>query len=106
MKGIPRIDCAVDIPTESVRQGSPANAFRVLPDDDGSVVLDFCRYSAKDNHAEVVSRVRITPGFLPMVGERIREALQEINQPFTVREGLLRAADGRVVLLDSLQEEQ
>lgn len=106
MKGIPRVDCAVDIPTENVRQGSPANAFRVLSDNDGSVVLDFCRYSATDNRAEVVSRVRITPGFLPLVGERIREALTEINQPVTLRDGLLRAADGRVVLLDSLQDEQ
>lgn len=106
MKGVPRVDCVVDIPTENVRQGSPANAFRVLPDSDGSVVLDFCRYSAKDNHAEVVSRVRITSGFLPLVGERIQEALQEINQPVSIQDGLLRAADGRVVLLDSLQDEQ
>ena len=105
MKGIPRVDCAVDIP-ENVRHGSPANAFRVLSDNDGSAVLDFCRYSATDNRAEVVSRVRITPGFLPLVGERIREALTEINQPVTLRGGLLRAADGRVVLLDSLQDEQ
>jgi hypothetical protein len=105
MKGVPRIDCVVDIP-ESVRRGSQANAFRVLSDDDGSVVLDFCLYSAKDNHAEVVSRVRITSGFLPLVWDRIREALQEIRHPVSIREGDLRRADGRVVLLDSLQEEQ
>jgi len=106
MKGVPRVDCVVDIRTEDVRVGTPANAFRVLPEEDGSVILDFCRYSSKDNHAEVVSRVRITPGFLPLVGERIREALSEINQQSAVRDTLMRVADGRVVLLDSLQEEQ
>lgn len=102
MKGIPRVDCAVDIPTDGVRLGSLANAFRVLQDSDGSMMLDFCNYSPENNRAEVVSRVRVTLGFLPLVGERIRESLLEVP-PY---DGFMSATDSRVVLLGSLHEEQ
>lgn len=51
--------------------GTYANAFRIVPDNDREVFLDFCIYSARTNTAQVVSRVRVAIDFLATVQERI-----------------------------------
>lgn len=51
--------------------GTYANAFRIVPDNDHEVFLDFCIYSARTNTAQVVSRVRVAVEFLATVQERI-----------------------------------
>ncbi len=51
--------------------GTYANAFRIVPDNDREVFLDFCIYSARTNTAQVVSRVRVAIEFLSTVQERI-----------------------------------
>lgn len=51
--------------------GTYANAFRIVPDNDREVFLDFCIYSVRTNTAQVVSRVRVAVEFLATVQERI-----------------------------------
>jgi hypothetical protein len=51
--------------------GTYANAFRIVPDNEHEVFLDFCIYSAHTNTAQVVSRVRVAVEFLATVQERI-----------------------------------
>ena len=51
--------------------GHYANAFRIVPDSESEVFLDFCIYSARTNTAQVVSRVRVAIDFLATVQERI-----------------------------------
>lgn len=51
--------------------GVYANAFRIVPDNENEVFLDFCIYSAHTNTAQVVSRVRVAVAFLATVQERI-----------------------------------
>lgn len=51
--------------------GTYANAFRIVPDNEHEVFLDFCIYSAHTHTAQVVSRVRVAVEFLATVQERI-----------------------------------
>jgi hypothetical protein len=51
--------------------GTYANAFRIVPDNDREVFLDFCIYSVRTNTAHVVSRVRVAVEFLATMQERI-----------------------------------
>lgn len=51
--------------------GTYANAFRIVPDSEQEVFLDFCIYSARTNTAQVVARVRVAVEFLATVQERI-----------------------------------
>jgi hypothetical protein len=51
--------------------GVYANAFRIVPDNEHEVFLDFCIYSAHTNTAQVVARIRVATAFLPTVQERI-----------------------------------
>ena len=71
------VNCPVDTQGDF---GSYANAFRIMQDGN-DVVLDFCLYSAQDNAAKVVSRVRVHPTFVGVVLSRIQEALQMPDQP-------------------------
>jgi len=106
MKSGPRVECLVDVLSEGQTLGESANAFRVMCDAEGVALLDFCVYSAQDNRARVVARVRITQGFLPLVGVRIQEALQELQQPPGSGNWLTASSNGGVVLLGLSSEEQ
>lgn len=116
-----RIYCEV-ILDERLKLGEFANAFRVVSDGGGEVFLDFCVYSASEQIAKVVSRVRIQQNFLPLLLERLRETMVELTnseaaqaqqkpraaaQPtstdptkgLSLKNGLLVAPDGTVVLI-------
>jgi hypothetical protein len=76
---VDRIACPVVVPSDGLRFGEFSNAFRVLFDASGEAVLDFCVYSASDNVAKVVARVRVSPSFIPLLDSRIGEALAELE---------------------------
>ena len=50
--------------------GEFANAFR-LSVDGAEILLDFCVYSESENTARVVSRVRVSKDFLPVIVQKI-----------------------------------
>ena len=64
---------------DTERLGEFANAFRVLEGLGSHCYLDFLVYSARENHAAVVSRVRIQKDFLPFILSRLDETLLEIG---------------------------
>ena len=66
--------CTIIIP-EEITVGSYANAFRVVTSKDGICMLDFVRYSASEGKAVMVSRIRVRPGFLPRIRDRLDGAL-------------------------------
>lgn len=49
------------------------NAIR-LSLDGAEVLIDFCLYSEAENRARVVSRVRVSKDFLPIIGQRIGDS--------------------------------
>ena len=62
------VDCPIDPPTDEF--GEFANSFRYIVDGN-EVLLDFCIYSARDNKARVVSRVRIPQELFPVILKRL-----------------------------------
>lgn len=76
---VARVDCVVHGPSGEETFGAFANAFRVLVESQDEVLLDFCLYSSTERAAKVVSRVRIHQNFLPLVHDRIREAVTEMG---------------------------
>ena len=72
-----RLPCPVDFKADALVFGEFANAFRVLTDESGDTVLDFCVYAASDNVAKVVARVRVSPTFLAILDARISDVLVE-----------------------------
>lgn len=64
--------CAVDPPSNEF--GEFANAFRYILDGN-EVLLDFCIYSARDQRARVVSRVRIPQELFPVISQRLASGL-------------------------------
>lgn len=85
-----RVECPVSIP-DTLRVGTYANAFRVLQDQE-DFFLDFLAYSAVENQAVLVSRLRIKPEFLSAVMGRIGTVLVELNT--------LTKTSGNEVLVD------
>ena len=59
--------------------GDYVNAFRVMSDSDGELLLDFCIYSARENRAQVVARIRVAASFLADIHERIGRGITEIR---------------------------
>lgn len=57
--------------------GVYANAFRIVPDNEREVFLDFCIFSAHTNTAQVVARVRVAVDFLATIQDRIARDLDE-----------------------------
>ena len=72
------VTCPVDLGACS-SFGEYANAFRVYADNDDELLLDFCVYSARDNKARCVARVRIPTTFLTDIQTRIGRALDNIQ---------------------------
>ncbi len=71
-----RVEVPVDLP-RGLETGVFANAFRVMPDTGETFFLDFLAYSAGDNRARVVSRVRVHSSFLQAVRDRLSSVMQE-----------------------------
>lgn len=59
--------------------GEYVNAFRVMSDSDGELLLDFCIYSARENKAQVIARIRVATTFLTDIHERIGRGITEIR---------------------------
>jgi hypothetical protein len=63
------VDCPVDEPEEDF-YGTFANAIR-LKADGQEILIDFCVWSEAQNRARVVSRVRVSQDFLPIIHQKI-----------------------------------
>ena len=59
--------------------GEYCNAFRVVTDSQTEVLLDFCIYSARENKARCVARVRVNTSFLAEIHERMGHGLTEVR---------------------------
>lgn len=100
-------DCDVEVPHDLNPFGLFANAFRVMPEAGDEYLLDFCVYSAQENRAVVVARIRVSDSFLSLILVRLSEELTLLSSPateFVVRDGVLQTQDGRVVLQGSVSE--
>lgn len=62
------VQCTLEGPPDPF--GDFANAFRMTADG-SEILLDFCVYSAEENTARVVSRVRVTADFLRTMRQKI-----------------------------------
>jgi hypothetical protein len=60
---------------EAHKFGSFANAFRVVEEVGPDCFLDFMVYSAAEQEATVVARVRVRRDFLPAIKEKLGDAL-------------------------------
>lgn len=58
-----------------VKFGEFANAFRVVEEIGEDCFLDFMVYSAQEEEARVVSRIRVRRDFLEAICERLGEAM-------------------------------
>ena len=102
------IDCPITFHQGTNKFGIFANAFRVVPDSGQECFLDFCIYSAQENRAEVIARIRIHQSFLPIIQDQLSNVLLEIQKgavavpattPLDIKmeDGLVRTSDGRLV---------
>lgn len=95
------IDCPVELRAGVSKFGIFANAFRVVPEAGQECFLDFCVYSAQEERAEVVSRIRIHRSFMAVLRERLSQAMQELTKEpatYVIRDNLLQTSDGQIVL--------
>jgi hypothetical protein len=104
------VDCDVTVPA-NIQFGNYANAFRILPDSGTECFLDFCVYSAENNVAKVVSRIRVHISFLNVVLERLTSTLTHLGQKdvapqFIMTNGVLRNVENEIVLLGGTSIEQ
>jgi len=67
------VDCPVEGP-EADPYGTFSNAIKVSLDG-SEVLIDFCVYSEAENRARVVSRVRVSQDFLPIIHQKIGQDL-------------------------------
>jgi len=71
-----RVECNVIIPRDMIT-GTFANAFRVVRDNNREWFLDFLVYSATENKASLVVRIRVLGEFLPTIRDRLSDTLLE-----------------------------
>ena len=64
---------------EGDRLGQFANAFRVVSSEGEECVLDFLVWSAAENRASVVSRVRVRREFLTAIRDHLEELVEEVE---------------------------
>lgn len=76
-----------------VKFGEFANAFRVVEEIGEDCFLDFMIYSAQEEEAVVVSRVRVRREFLGAICERLGEAMVKFEGP-TTAEGVEKPKNG------------
>lgn len=67
------VHCDVEDPEDLY--GTFANSFRITQDG-SEILLDFCVYSERENRARVVSRVRVSAEFLPIIHQKIGSSLK------------------------------
>jgi len=64
-----------------VKFGSFANAFRIVEEIGEDCFLDFMVYSAQEQEAIVVARVRVRRDFIPAIRDRLIEAQSKFSAP-------------------------
>jgi hypothetical protein len=64
----------------SLRFGAFANAFRVVEEIGPDVFLDFLVYSASEQEAVIVARIRVRRDFLPQIRNTLTEAMTELTE--------------------------
>lgn len=74
-----RVECPVMISLE-LTVGVFANAFRIVHDSGCDWFLDFLTFSASENTAQVVSRVRVTEPFMDSVRMRLESTMTYIHE--------------------------
>lgn len=74
-----RVECPVMISAD-LTVGVFANAFRVVHDSGNDWFLDFLTFSASENTAQVVSRVRVAEPFIDSVRRRLEATLTYIHE--------------------------
>jgi len=95
------IDCPVEFQEGGTKFGQFANAFRILPDSGSECFIDFCVYSAQENVAQVVSRIRVHRNFLSIIRDRLNAELFNMGEnPIVVKDGLAQTRDGRIVFFN------
>jgi hypothetical protein len=103
------INCPVEFPTGVSKFGVFANAFRVVPEAGQECFIDFCVYSAQEEKAEVIARIRIHRSFLEIIKGRLEMAMEDLTgkspDKFVVKDGLLKTSQGGVVLFNPGSEE-
>jgi hypothetical protein len=95
------VDCPVDFQSGVSKFGAFANAFRIVPEAGQECFIDFCVFSAQEQRAQVVARIRVHRSFLPIIEERLRSSMRELvptSHPYVVKDGLLQTPDGHLVL--------
>lgn len=73
-------DLEVELPLD-LATGTYSNAFRVVEEAGPDCFLDFLVYSANEQRAKVVSRVRVRRAFI----EAVRETLEDAQVDFQVK---------------------
>lgn len=68
------IGCEIEI-SEEQSFGVFANSFRIVPDTQYECYLDFLVYSATNNRAKVLSRIRVRNDFLVTIKDRLNSLL-------------------------------
>jgi len=76
MSAYDRVDC--DVRVGDLGLGSFSNSLRILPESGSECLLDFCLYSSVEGTAQVVARVRVHRSFLPLLKQRIEDAMGEM----------------------------
>ena len=64
-----------------IKFGEFANAFRVVEEIGEDCFLDFMVYSAQEEEAVVVARIRVRRDFVPAICERLGEAMTKFDGP-------------------------
>jgi hypothetical protein len=101
------VDCEIEFSPVESKFGRFANAFRVTPEAGDECFLDFCVYSAQEQSAQIVARVRVHRSFLPIIRERLGEDIERMQRkPMALEEGLIRTSAGRLVLFKTPDGEQ
>jgi len=95
------IECPVEVPSGGGKFGVFANAFRVVPDTGSECFLDFCVYSAQEQKAIVISRIRVHISFLPILYTRLGQELHSLDSSDAVG----RLLKGQLVLSQPLGED-
>lgn len=81
-----------------IRFGQFANAFRVVEEVGQHCFLDFLVYSATENEATVIARVRVQRDFLPAICEKMQEAFVQFGQNTALNsENFVFREDGKTV---------
>lgn len=73
-----QVQCDTEFPDHVSKIGEFANAFRIVKDTGEEFFLDFLVYSASENKAKMVTRVRVPKVLLPAVMQRLGSVMRDI----------------------------